>query len=387
MGEGKVSIRQGYSLLILFLIGTTTVMVPGREANRELWLAVPMAFLMAVPFALLFGRLLQLYPDKNLFDMQRELFGPVLGTVSSVLFIVLGFHLGALVIRNFTEFIQLVSMVSLPLYYYAVPMGIVSIWCLRAQIGTLRRGTVIVAPIIITLLIVNIFSSVNIWETTNLKPFLEDGIWPVVREATGIWAFPFLETVLLTFALKPLSYPKMGPRMLLVSFGFVAILLTLSNFRNIMTLGHEQMNKYYFPSYQVVSLVNVADFLQGIQVLIIVLFLVGGFAKISSCLYVATLGLAKLTGQHYKSLVAPVGILMTVFSLFVVDDLVDMFDFAAVYYKYYIIPVGVVLPLLLWVVAEVKTRKQAKLQVTKEVQQGQPAAPTKPLPTENGQES
>ncbi len=386
MGE-KVSTRQGYSLLILFLIGTTTVMTPGREANREIWLTVPVAFLMAVPFALLFGRLLQLYPDKDLFDMQRELFGPVLGTLSCLCFIFFGFHLGALVIRNFTEFIQIVSMTSIPQYFFALPLGILSIWCLRAHIGTLPRGAVLVMPIVIVLLIINIGASYKLWEWTNLEPFLEDGIGPVAKGATDIWAFPFMETIIVLFALKPLAEPKKGTHVILTAFGAATIILTLTNLRNVLTLGHEEMNKYYYPSYQVVSLINVADFLQGIQVLIILLFLFGGYAKIVSCLYVATLGVSKLTGQHYKSLVAPMGLLMTACSFFVSKNVVDMFKFALIYFRFYIIPISVVLPLLLWVVAEVKTRKQAKLQADKKAQQEQQAAPKKPLPAESEQRS
>lgn len=359
MAEQPVNTRQGISILTLFILGSTVVMAPGREAGRDMWMAVLVAFIMGLPLALLYSRLIHLYPDKNLYDMQLELLGPVFGRIMMALFMLFSFHLGALVIRNFLEYIQVVSFQYAPQYMLALPIGLISIWIVRAGIGTLGRLSVVVLPVfVVSLLVISLFSE-NLWNIGNLTPMLYDGLKPVFIGATGLISFPIMETVLLVFILKPLADKKAAKKIFLTGYAIGAVLLSMIYARNTLVLSHEQVNKYYFPSYQVVSLINIGDFVQGIQAIMVFIFLFGGLGKIAACLYVTSEGAARLLGQGYRSMAAPVGLLMLTFSLIVSKDIMDMFA-AGAFIKYYILPVGLFFPLLLWILAEWKQRRKQK---------------------------
>jgi spore germination protein KB len=368
MAAQPVSTRQGISILALFVLGSTVVLAPGRVANRDMWMAVLVAFAMAVPLAFLYGRLSDLCPSKSLYDMQLELLGPVFGRITMVIFTVFSFHLGALVIRNFLEYIQSVSFQYSPQFMFALPIGILCIWSVRAGIGTLRRWAVVVMPVFLIILIALSLLSKNLWNIGNLTPVLYDGFKPVFTGAINILGFPFMETIMLVFIFKPLEKKKGAYKIFLSGFAIGAVLLTIFYARNTLVLSYEQINKYYFPSYEVVSLINIGDFIQGIQAIMVFIFLIGGLVKGSVCLYVAAEGTARLTGQGYRSLTAPVGLLMITFSLFVSKDITDMFSLADPYYKYYVLPIGLFIPVLLWIVAEWKHHKSKKANVPVETQ-------------------
>ena len=124
-----------------------------------------------------------------------------------------------------------------------------------------------------------------------------------------------------------------------------------------LVLSYEQVSKYYFPSHMVISLINIGDLLKGIEAIMVFIYLFGGFVKIFVCLFVTTEGAAKLTGQGSKSLAAPVGLLMLTFSIFVSPNATEMYSWAAKYYRYYILPIGLFLPILMWIFAEIRLRK------------------------------
>ena len=129
--------------------------------------------------------------------------------------------------------------------------------------------------------------------------------------------------------------------------------------RSILTLGEANVSIFFFSTYASVRLINIGEFLQRIEVLVGIIFISGGFVKISICLYAASKGLSKvLSFQNYRQIVAPVGLLMMILSIIVYDNTTDMFDWAKDIYKYYALPFQIILPLIIWITAEIKMRKK-----------------------------
>ena len=362
MQPQKTSSRQAVSLIFLYMAGSAFVLSPGRQAGRDIWIAIIITLVMSVALALLYGRLIQLYPDKNFCDMQLTVFGPVLGRISMLVFVWFTFHLGALVIRDFTEYIQIVSFGYIPQYIFALPLVLLSIWVIRSGIGTLPRWAAFVFPIFLTATLAIVLLSIQNWKVDNMLPILDDGFAPVLDGAKNLLAFPFMETVYLLFILKPLVKTKKAVGVYILGFVLLAATLMIISMRNVAIIGHQNVEDFYFPSYQTVSLIDIGDFIQGIQATLVMTFILGGFVKIASLLFAACQGVSSLLKlKDYRALAAPVGLLMLTFSLFVVSDIIDITN-SIQQYKYYILPAGLLLPALLWIVAECKTHKMKKRQ-------------------------
>jgi spore germination protein KB len=52
------------------------------------------------------------------------------------------------------------------------------------------------------------------------------------------------------------------------------------------------------------------------------------------------------------------------FSLFIYKSIMEMFEWALDIYKYYAIPFQVILPLFIWIFAEIKSRKIKRVSTT-----------------------
>lgn len=361
MDDNKMSFRQGMSIIIMFLLGSSLVIAGALARQWDTWLSIILAYVMTIPLAFVYSRLLRLSPDGDLYDLQLNVFGPVFGRLTALLYVWYAYHLGSLVIRNFSEFIQMDSLSEQAQYLTAVPMGILAIWCVISGRMTLARWAAFTLPIFLTTIVGISLLSTQLWHAGNLMPFLYSGIQPVLKDAYSVAAFPFAESILLPFVLYPLRENRGATKLMLLSFTVTMLIFTLVALRNLLVLGSEYISTLFYPSFIAIGLINIGDFLDRMEVVIAAIFVAGGFVKITVCLYVASLGLSKVlkTGDS-RSFAAPVGILMIVLSQFVYKNVLDTSKFAFTYYKFYILPFSVVIPALLWLICELRRLRQKR---------------------------
>lgn len=360
MKDRPFSTRQGFSMLILFLVGSTVVMNPGKEAGTAVWLAMLLASMAAVPLALVYGRLIWLNPDENLYGLQLRLLGPVIGRVTGLFMAWFSLHCGAIVLREFTEFIQIESFGSMPQYFFAVPLGLLSIWCIRAGIATLGRWALIAAPLYVILLLMNMLLSIDMWDFRQLRPVLAHGFRPVLAGSAKIMTLSFLEVPLIVLICQPFQNGKKAIGMFLGSFGVAAVLLTMLFLRNLLVLGPTLVQKLIFPSFEVVGLTDIGKFIQGLGVVGALVFLIGYFVKLTVFLYGAVAGFARVFSfKDYRQIAAPIGLILITLSLLVTENTMGLLAWLDQVFPYYLLPVGLILPLALWGMSEWKNHRKS----------------------------
>lgn len=358
MNEQVFSTRQSIAVVSLFLIGSAVIFQAGGDARQDIWMSVLLALILALPLALLYARLMQVFPGRNLFDLEIDLFGQVFGRITVLIYTWFALHLGSLVIKNFTDFIQITSMDQTPQYFTAVCIGLLCFWCVRAGINTLGRFSAMALPIYLIITAGMVLLSINLWKFRYLTPVLYEGFKPVGSGAIDILALPFEEAILLPFILQPLKQNKMAKKIFIFGFCISAAVFLVVFTRNIIVLSAKLSDMVNFPSYVVISIIDIADFLQRMEVIMAILFFMAGFVKITVCMYVASLGLTKLFGLgDYKIFSAPMGALMISMSLFAYPNLIFEASFASRIVKYYKFPFCVLLPVIIWLCAEWRYKK------------------------------
>lgn len=361
MQKEIISNRQGISIMVLFILGSTLVLGSGSEAKQDSWLAIILATIFAVLIMTIYSRILSLFPSKDLYEILYLIFGRVLGKIFSLLFIWYSFHLGALVLRNFQEFIRVVSFPETPPFVSVFFMGILSIWVVKEGIEVLGRFSQLIIVFLAFIIIVSPLLSMKEASFNNLRPFLYNGIKPIFSAAFSAFSFPFAETVLflIVFNLdkKTNNSYKIYYYALTLS-GFSILLITL---RNVIVLGVDFIDYLYFPSYSAVSLTNIGNFLQRIEVIVSVVFLFSGFVKISVCLLAVCKGVNNFFELgNYRLITTPVGFLMMITSCFLYQSIMEMQEWAFNVYKYYAFPFQVILPIIIWIAAEIKVKQLNK---------------------------
>ena len=181
MKNEAISERQGAILIILFIIGSTSLIGPGGHAKQDAWIAIIIAITWSIILLLMFSRILSLYPGKDLFDILQIVMGKFIGKIISILMIWFAFHLGTLVLRNLSEFTNTIVFADTPVVVPMIFFTIMIIWCLKEGIEVLGRWSeffiwVVILIFIIISVLVNstngykqIKTNIKQWYNSNFK--------------------------------------------------------------------------------------------------------------------------------------------------------------------------------------------------------------------------
>lgn len=360
MPKEEITQKEAICLLINFIMGSTLIVGIGTNAKNDAWLASLFGILMAIPAIIIYSRILQLFPGANLYDIVNLLFGKYLGSVVTILYIWYSFHLGALVVRDFGEFLNTITMPETPMLVPMFSLIIICIFAVRLGIEVISRTSAYFFPIMLFIIIIVQLLSISKMDFEYIFPILYYGLSPIIKEGFSAFAFPFAETVIFLGVLGSLQ-PKKSPYKVYFTGVLVAgIILTFIVLRNIFVLGN-QLSNFYFPSHVAISRIHIGDFLQRMEVTVAFIFVVGVFIKVSLCLLLTCKGIAKLFHLNdYRSITMQTGILMVYLAYILYDNIVDMHFWTFYVYKYYAFPFQVILPLIIFITAEFKKRKTPK---------------------------
>ncbi len=360
MGSELISKRQALCIIMLFLFGSTVVVGASPDSEQDSWISLIMAAVSVMPLVLVYARIIHLFPGKDFFEILEALFGKFFGKVIIVLISWYALHLTSLVLRNFTEFIQIVAMPETPQLPLMIAMLLTAAYIAKSGIETLGRWSVVVLPLVVFIILLTTALSFSKMDFSNILPVMEHDFGTLAKGAFGIYTFPFAETVLFLGVASAIKKNDSPYKIYFNASLLAAILLLIVMLRNLEVLGPASVVSSYFPSYVAARIIEVGDFLSRIEIVIAMNFVLTGMVKITVCLMAAAKGTARLFGiADYRRMVMPIGVLVVALCAIVYDSTMDMFSFMPVY-QYYALPFQVVIPIIVWIMAEVKTKKQKK---------------------------
>lgn len=358
MQKEIITNKQGITMLILFLFGSTMLIGTGTEAKRDMWLAILLGAAAGAAIMMVYSRLLILYPGKDLFDIILSIFGNIFGKFLCLLFSWYAFHLGALVLRNFGEFMRTLGLSETPMIIPTLVLIFLCIWISKSGIEVLGRWSEFFLLLLYFVIITIQLLVIPKMQLGNLMPVMYNGVRPIIRGAFAAFSFPFAETVVFIGIFNNFKEKKAVKKVFLTGIIFGAITIAIISIRNISVLGPELALRSYFPSYISVSRVDVGEIFQRLEITVAIVFLVSVFVKISVCLITACKGISKVFGSDdYRFIVVPVAALMLNLSLILYKNIQEMVAWARLTYPYYAFPFQVILPAAILITAEIKIRK------------------------------
>lgn len=360
MSKEIIPAGQSISIAVLFISGSSLFMGTSGQSGNSSWIAIIFAISLAVPLMLIYARLHVLFPGKDLYDMLIAVFGAVFGRVLSCLYIWYALHLGALVLRNFGEFSKTVALTSTPMIAPMLMIGLLCIWVVNAGMEVLGRSAKFLLLFSFIVIVLIQLLSVPKFEYHHMKPLLDSGWGPVFADTAGSFTFPFAEIVIFLGAFNVLPAKGSATRVLVSGSLIAGIIIIFVTLRNLLVLGPDILSSLYFPSYVAVSRINIGDFLTRIEGSAAIVFVTALFIKVSLCLYVTCNGVSKVFKlKSYRSVVLQMGLIMVYLSDFIYKDIMEMQYFAYHIYKVYALPFQVVIPVMLWIAAEVLSRRKS----------------------------
>jgi spore germination protein KB len=357
MNEKEISDKEGLSILVLFMIGTASVIVPGiAVAKRDIWLTVIIAVIAALFVALMCARMHYILPKKDLFEMLEFCYGKFFGRLISLVYWWFFFHAGLLVSMDITEFIKIVSLDSTPYIALQGSLVFLGIYVVREGLIVLGRWSKLFLKFIIFLIFTSTILLVSEMNIDNITPALYYGFKPVIGGAFVLFSFPLAQlapfmAIFGNLKTKQSSY-NIYIKGILVS-GFVLFIVATAN---ILILGPDIASTLFFPSHDTLKRLHLGTSIQRLEIIADGVFVLGGFVMFSTYLTACSKALSRTFGfADHKFIVLPIGLLILNFSRILNEGFIDHLMFVKTW-PIYSFPFLVIFPIIIWVTLEIKIK-------------------------------
>lgn len=362
MHQESITHRQASCILIMFIFGSTLVFGVGTEVGQDVWISMILTIAMIVPVSLIYARLIRLFPRKNLFEILEALFGQIFGKILTVVFVWYAIHLAASVLRNYTDFIQVTAMPETPQLPVAVLLLAAIVYLVKCGMETFGKWALVTFIIICAIIPFTLLLSIPLIKGSNLLPILDHDWGGILKAAFQQFSLPYGETVLflgVAGSLKKENSPYKSYLYGILCAGVISVLILL---RNTAVLGPAMVEAVYYPAFVTGRIINPSESFARIESVISMNYLFAGITKIALCVFAAAKGMASLLNiQDYKKNIVPVCLLSLMFSVISYDSVTHLFYFVANYYPVYVIPFQILIPLIMWITAEIKRGRKRQL--------------------------
>lgn len=361
MNKEVISDKQGVSLVALFIIGESSILVSGITAKKELWLAIILAIFMVLPFMFLYSKLFNVSTGKNLFEIIEIIFGKFIGKGIILIYTWYTFDLAALVLIDLGQFINIVNLDTTPIIVLVICIMILCAWMVKEGIIVMGKLGESFLKVLILLSFFAILLLVPKMNINNVRPILYNGIKPVIKGAYEVFIYPFGETVVFTVAFSVLKSKKSIYKIYIQGLMVGGIFLLTTSLTIILVIGIENASILYYPAYEAIKRIDVGNVLQRVEVISGVIYLVGCFIKISIYLLATCKGVAKVFEcNNYRFIVIPISLLVVNLAYFEFDSIMSFNEWIFEVWIYYAFLFIVILPIIIWIAFVIKKKQLSK---------------------------
>ncbi|MFY0781745.1 endospore germination permease [Peribacillus simplex] len=351
----KISARQFAILVILFSIGTTILVIPGslaQEVKQDAWIAAVIGTGIGLLVVALYIAIGRMFPTMTLVEINETLLGKWLGKTISLTFVFFALYAAAELLFYVGNFLTTQIMPDTPVEAIQILFACILIMGIRLGLETLARTGEILFPFIVFLfviLVVSVFLPPVQFKFENIQPVFETGLKPMIRAVflfTSTFSLPLI--VLLMIFPVSMNQPKAAEKNffigMLIGGIFLIILITLT----ILVLGADNSARQMYPSYALARKINVGDFLQRVEAIMAIIWLITIYFKMVFYFYASVIGLAQtLKINNYRPLTLPLGMIVVSLSLIIHPDVAHSATFDKEVWPLYVSTYGLVLPLFL----------------------------------------
>jgi spore germination protein KB len=327
MEKAKVSVIQLFVMLFIYDLGSALVVSYGVTAKKDAWLAILLGMCGGIVLFCIYYYLFLQYPNLPLTGYARKIFGKHLGWVIGLLYTLYFLYDAARNLRDFGDLLLSSTMTETPLLPLNILMVLTVCYVLSLGIEILgRTAEVLIVILVIFGLTGNLFVyfSGNV-DLHNLQPFLENGWKPILTTAFPLTTFfPFGEMIVFTMLLPYLNRPELTKKVWLSALISSGLILSYTTSLDIAVLGVEEVERATFPLLSTIGKVNLFEFIQRLDALVVLTFLITMFIKISILFYGAVIGMVDLFKlKNHQSIILPAGVILLFLSMAIASDFAE----------------------------------------------------------------
>lgn len=366
MEQAKISASQLFILVVLFEHGSAILLPIGIQAKQDAWVAILLATVSSFLLFLVFYKLYCYYPHLSPIDYMQRIMGSLIGKVFAFLYILYFTYQAARILRDFGEMLLTFAYPETPLFIANTLLLCVIVYTTRKGIEVIARSGELLFVLIYTLAIIGFILVVcsGLIDFNNLQPVLKEGLWSVTKVAiVHTLYFPFAEIIVFLMIFPYLENPKKVKVVGLCALGLSGINLAIIMIMNVSVLGITLTSRSLFPLLSTIQTIQVADFLERLDVFFMMALVINGFFKIMIYFYAAVIGTANLFKIKFSSeLSSTLGIIVLFVSMILASNIQEhIYEGTKGLLMSVHLCFQIVVPVLLLIIAFLKNNKHARI--------------------------
>lgn len=362
MDKEKISPFQLFCLMYLFELGSSIVVGVGMQAKQDAWLAILLGMISGLVLFLIYSYLFFRFPNQTLTSYIPKLVGKYIGVPLSFIYVLYFLYISARVLRDFGDLLITSTLRQTPLLIVNGLMMLLITYGIWKGIEVIGRTSELVFLLMLLLgfigLVVIVFSGIIKME--NLFPVLENGWKPVLSTVfKQTYTFPFGEMIVFTMILPYLNKPHLGRRVGLFAMLASGIVLSVTIAIEISILGPLAAAVNHFPLLETISRVNIANFIQRLDVIVVATLILGVFIKIMIFFYAGFVGFVEIFSitkkNHITYCIFALGILILISSILIARNFTEHIQIGLKWVPLYLhLPLQTGVPFILFTIALIR---------------------------------
>lgn len=356
-----ISSRQFFYLIYCITGGISLFVVPRSilaHAGQFAWLAVALGLAIDLVLAMVLYYLGRRFPGRTMFEYSISLLGCVLGRLVGFTYTLFFFATAAFSLRVFAELLAMAVMPETPLLFFATSMAGVSAYTAWYGVQTIARLAELIGP---ASFLFTVFALVTV--LPNVDTGLLSPEWPPAGlggllagtlAAASWFGTCMVMGLLMAYHNQPgqaLKTKAKGVATGAAVVGLVTVIL-------VGVFGLKTVIRLTCPLYSLVQMVSLANFLEGVEALILVVWVGGGLITIASLYHAAAVGLAQVLGVgEPRYILLPLAALLVIASVSFFPYFSQLCAFTVNVLPFYAIILEIGPTALLFAVALVRRRR------------------------------
>jgi spore germination protein KB len=358
----KLSGLQIFWLMFTFETGNMVLLTIGPamvEANQDVWISYLIADILGVLIVYSASKTALLYSKHTLIVYSKIILGRLLGTVVVLNYLVQWYSVVGNILRQFADLTITLLLPRTPSWVLFLTILLLLIYV--AFIGGIEgigRCAEVFGPIVIFSVFLLIIFSVKDFQILNLMPvFVDTGVQSIWRGALPPLAF-FGESVVILMLVSFMDKPEKAIKNAVLGITFAAIIVTIVAICVLLVLGPEISGKLRHPSFDLASYISVLEFVQNLEIIAILVWILSAFIKLSVYFFLTCYGTAQLFKlKDWKKMIWIAAIFFFTLAQFYPGTSYT-FSFMNTYWIYYALPINAAgIPLLLRMIGTIRKRK------------------------------
>lgn len=329
-----------------------------ETAKQDAWLSMLLACVLGGAITYLAVNVGLKHPGRSLAQFSQELLGPWIGRLVPLPYFTAWFILAGDVIRSFADFLHLVLLDKTPVWVLiAMLLGAAIYMTGTSGITGIGRFCEMVGPLTLIALLLSFLLNMGNAKWSNLLPLFGDASLTEIMKAS-IAPSSFLgESFMLLVLLSFLSSSKHIMGKALSSVWLTGILLSAATVMVLLVFGPAVAQELRFPYFMLVRSINILNFIQNVDILVIFIWIFGVFAKIALYLFITSYEMAQcLRIKSWKRMIWLSAPLIFAIALVIPNEAAILL--LQMLWETIVIPVcAIAIPLLLLIATTLKGRR------------------------------